>query len=58
MTPEVGQIVEEIRDVKSDFTLLHSVFFISPDPIVIKYSPPKTDKECKSTKPRKTLTKR
>ena len=30
MTPEVGQIVEEIRDVKSDFTLLHSVFFLFP----------------------------
>ena len=26
MTPEVGQIVEETRDNKSDFTLLHSGF--------------------------------
>lgn len=58
VTAEVGNIVEEIREVQTDFTLVHSGFVISPDLIVIKYSAPKADRDCKSAKSRKPIARR
>ena len=58
VTAEVGNIVEEIRELNTEFTLVHSGFVISPDLIVIKYTAPKTDRDCKSGKKKKLVSKR